>query len=228
MRLSGRILSGHNGSNQWGLHFSLLPWPVADPSRCAKNISGWDQDQIPSCWFFWTPVFWGPQSGTWISLAGDWMGGWGWGWGGWRVGLGVVGVVPEGVGMWGRFLQVGRLACRLAFISHSSWQDHLAMPARHCGAALKLGAQEQLPMGWFGLHCNLGASSGAGCPAGFDWLQLLVCSQLGCFWKACLFDLSASFLTPSFFSAASFPPCKRNRGSLKSLPVGLPSDFTSI
>lgn len=98
-----------------------------------------------------------------------------------------------------------------------SWQGRLVMPACRSGAAWKMGAHERVPMGWLGLCQKPGASSGAGCPAGFDWLQLLVCTQLGCFWKACLFDLSASFLTLSCFSAASFPPCEHNRGSLKSL-----------
>lgn len=214
MPLSGRILSGQNKSNQWGLHFSLLCWPVADPGRCAKNISGWPGSDPKFLVFLDTHFLRSPVRHLDEPCRGLERGVRG-------ARVGVVGSVQEGVGMRGWFLQVGRLACRLASISHSSWQDHLVMPAHHSGAALKPGAQEQLPMGWLRLRCDLGASSGAGCPAGFDWLQLLVCSQLGCFWKACPFDLSASFLTLSFSSAASFPPCECNRGSLKSLcPLG--------
>lgn len=41
----------------------------------------------------------------------------------------------------------------LILLSHS-WQDLLAMPARHPSAAGKVGARERLPVGRFGLYRN--------------------------------------------------------------------------
>lgn len=211
MPLSGRIPSDQSKSSQWWLHLPLLRWPVADPGRCVKNIPAWDQDWTPSSLVFLetrflrSPARHPDEPCRGLDGVGD--GGSFCRWEGWRAGW-----HPS-------------LSPAVALLARS-----LGDAACLSGAAWKMGAQEQLPMGRFGLHFKPGASSGAGCPAGFDWLQLasllLVCSLLGCFWKACLFDLSASFLMLSFSSAASFPLCKRNRGSLKSLcPLGFQVTF---
>ena len=207
---TGRIPSDQSKASQRGLCFPLLCWPVADPGRCVKNIPAQEQDRTPSSWFSWRPRSEGPSPAPRWALQGA----------GWR-------------GGGGSFCR--REGCDAD--RHPSpnpavtlLERPLGAPACCSSAAREMGAQERLPVGQLGLRFKPGASSGAGCPAGFDWLQLasllLVCSLLGRFWEGCRSDLSASFPMLSSSSAALFPPCERNGGSLKSrCPLGFQVAF---
>lgn len=54
MPLSSRVPSDQSKSDKQRLHFSWLHWPVADPGKCVKTISPWDQDKTQNSGFSWT------------------------------------------------------------------------------------------------------------------------------------------------------------------------------